>query len=191
MDINVLAKQYAEGKALEAISTAIEQAYINGYNDGMQHREKLILESIVDGVEYVDLDLPSQKMWSSSYIKDKDSRMFLPYIEASKLNIPTRKDFEELLTYCKVDYYLTKNINGIKFTGRNGGEIIIPYNRIKDDDFSKNREYFSFWIKDDEDSPTKSFAYSFSRDSTLTGAIRKTFMGYKLPIMLVKEGSKI
>ena len=186
MDINVLAKQYAEGKALEAISTAIEQAYINGYNDGMQHREKLILESIVDGVEYVDLDLPSHKMWSSSYVKDKDLYSLLPYFEASKLHIPTKEDFEELCAKCVMDYYLTKNVKGIQFTGINGNKIIIPYYKIKEKADEEYVDHFSFWIRDDNDSTTKSSAFNTSRED-IVGWIGKTYMGYKLPIMLVKE----
>lgn len=69
MNIKEKSKLYAEGKALEAISTAIEQAYEAGYHDGLKHYENERLEAIKDGVEYVDLGLPSGTMWSSCCIK--------------------------------------------------------------------------------------------------------------------------
>lgn len=191
MDIKEKAKEYAKGKALEAMTAAIEQAYADGYNDGMQHRENLILESIVDGVEYVDLQLPSGKMWSSSYVKDKDQYSLLPYIETSKLNIPTKEDFDELCKYCAKDYYLTKDVKGIQFTGVNGNKIIIPYHKSEDKADEVFTEHFTFWIRDDDDSTLKSKAFNTSRKEGIVGYVNKTFMGYKLPIMLVKEGSKI
>ena len=97
MDIKERAKQYAESKALEAITSAIEQAYADGYNDGLKHRENEELELIKEGVEYVDLGLPSGTLWSSTCIRDKSNiRRQLPYIEASKLSIPTKAQFLEL-----------------------------------------------------------------------------------------------
>ena len=189
MDITEKAKNYAEGKALNAITTAIEQAYADGYNDGMQHREKLILDSIVDGVQYVDLDLPSKKMWSSTYIQDKKLQVpkELTYSEASKLNIPNEEDFLELLKNCAADYYLTKDIKGIQFTGINGEKIIIPYFKIKEKADPESGDHFNFWIKDDGDSPNKNNAFNAIRREGVIGYFTKTFMGYKMPVMLVKE----
>lgn len=191
MDIKEKAKEYAEGKALEAMTAAIEQAYINGYNDGMRHRENLILESIVDGVEYVDLDLPGGKMWSKTYVKDKDIYSVMPYIEASKLNIPTKKDFEDLYAYCAKDYELMKKGSGIRFTGKNGNTILVPYYEIREIFHNDTSEHFHFWLKDEEEDSQKNYAYNSVKDTYLVGEVAKIFMGYKLPIMLVKEGSKI
>ena len=67
------AKEYAEGKALSAMTSAIEQAYIDGYNagfqDGLNHQKPPI--EVIDGVEYVDLGLPSGTKWSKTYFYDK------------------------------------------------------------------------------------------------------------------------
>ena len=191
MNIIEKSKEYAKGKAFEAMTAAIEQAYADGYNDGMQYRENLILESIVDGVEYVDLQLPSGKMWSSSYVKDKDIYSLLPYIEASKLNIPTKEDFEELCAYCAKDYYLTTKIKGIQFTGINGNKIIIPYYKIFEKSDQEYVDHFTFWIRDDDDSTLKNNAFSTFKKVGIVGCVGKNFMGYKLPIMLVKEVSEI
>jgi hypothetical protein len=54
MNITERSKEYAKGKALDAITAAIEQAYADGYNDGLKHLENEKLEAIKDGVEYVD-----------------------------------------------------------------------------------------------------------------------------------------
>ena len=69
MDIKEKAKMYAEGKAIDAISAAIEQAYTDGYNEGLKHYENEKLESIVDGVEYKDLMLSSGTKWATAYLK--------------------------------------------------------------------------------------------------------------------------
>ena len=191
MDITEKSKEYAKGKAFEAMTAAIEQAYADGYNDGMQHRENLILESIVDGVQYVDLKLPSGKWWSSTYIKDKDHYSVLPYIEASKLNIPTKEDFEELYAYCAKDYELIKKGSGIRFTGTNGNTILVPYYEIREIYHNDALEHFHFWIKDDEEDFQKNYAYNSVKDTYLVGEVAKIFMGYKLPVMLVKEKSEI
>ena len=70
MEIIERGKKYAEGKALSALSSVIEQAYIDGYNDGLKHLEIEKLEAMKEGVEYVDLDLPSGTLWSSRYVND-------------------------------------------------------------------------------------------------------------------------
>lgn len=191
MDITEKSKEYAKGKAFEAMTAAIEQAYADGYNDGMRHRENLILESIVDGVEYVDLDLPGGKMWSKTYVKDKDFFSLMPYIEASKLNIPTKKDFEDLYAYCAKDYELMKKGSGIRFTGTNGNTILVPYYEIREIYHNDTSDHFHFWLKDDEEDSNKNYAYNSVKDTYLVGEVAKIFMGYKLPVMLVKEVSEI
>ena len=50
MDIIEKSKEYAKGKAIDALTAAIEQAYVDGYNDGLKHFENARLESFVDGV---------------------------------------------------------------------------------------------------------------------------------------------
>ena len=77
MDIREKAKQYADGKALSAINAAIEEAYAEGYKagyeDGYAKREEVNPIVLNDGVEYVDLALPSGTKWSSCCLKRDDS----------------------------------------------------------------------------------------------------------------------
>ena len=187
MDITEKSKEYAKGKAFEAMTAAIEQAYADGYNDGMQHRENLILESIVDGVEYVDLDLESGLLWSSTYLKKNDRYSLLPYIEASKLHIPTKENIDELFRLCAIDYNNVNKSEGIRFTGRNGRTLIIPYLHVEEIKYDNYRLHFHFWLKDDEENENKNYAYNDVKDDNIVGNVAKIFMGYKLPVMLVKE----
>ena len=86
MEISEKAKKYAEGKAVDAISAAIEKAYIDGYNDGLKHYENERLESFIDGIVYKDLKLPSGTKWASGYVKDKGFIGKFSYEEACKQN---------------------------------------------------------------------------------------------------------
>lgn len=184
MDISEKAKKYAEGKAIDAISAAIEQAYADGYYDGLKHYENERLESIVDGVEYIDLKLTSGTKWASGYLKEKASLGWFAYEDASKLNLPTKEDFEELCKECAIDNYLYTNNKGIMFTGKNGKKIEIPYikaEHVTDDNVISS---ISFWLKNDGDNIQKTYARVNEHKKILD---MKTFMGYKLPVLLVRK----
>ena len=187
MNILEKAKKYADEKALKAINAVVEQAYIDGYNDGMRHRENLILENIQEGVEYVDLGLPSGTLWSSKYVSEKNKRRnYLPYLEASKLNIPTKGQFEELCLECQLSYIITTKVKGITFTGITGNSITIEYSYVSGINAPGNWESFIFWLQDDDESKEKACAFLSPKGNELKGTIIKAFMGLKLPIMLVK-----
>ena len=182
MNITEKSKEYAEGKAIDAISAAIEQAYVDGYNDGLKHYENERLESIVDGVEYIDLKLTSETKWASGYLKEKASLGWFAYEDASKLNLPTKEDFEELCKECAIDNYLYTNNKGIMFTGKNGKKIEIPYIKaihVTDDNVNDS---IAFWLKNEGEDTQKEYARVNSSRKVLDV---KTFMGYKLPVLLV------
>jgi len=185
MNITEKAKQYAKGKAMEAITTAIEQAYADGYNDGLKHLENEQLEAVKDGVEYVDLGLKKGTLWSSGYIKyDAGRTNRMPYMEASKLNLPTKEQFEELCRECFAEHREVYKFSGIIFTGINGGSIRIGYSRH--DIIALDCNSFIFWLKDDEDSVEKLAAYVKIENNKATPLFTKVFMGLQLPVMLVK-----
>lgn len=184
MDINERGKKYAEGKALSALNAAIEQAYIDGYNDGLKHLENEKLEAIKEGVEYVDLDLPSGTLWSSSCLNDGENTRKLPYVEASKLSIPTEEQYEELFTNCEMDLEMRGlETIGIKFTGRNGKFITIQKKPKKPID----PPVYCFWLKDDSESKEKSCAKMSIINGYKAHYTEKVFMGNNLPVMLVKR----
>ena len=185
MDLIEKAKAYAGERTLKGINSLVEQAYLDGYNDGLKHYENEKLESIKDGVEYVDLGLPSGTLWSSMILKNSQNiTKELPYIEASKLNIPTKDQFEELFMECHHSpyYYQSAESKGLIFTGKNGNSILIEYAVIVS--YGKPKGMY-FWLKDDKDSNVKLSARTNVKDRKLISAVDNIFMGLKLPVMLV------
>lgn len=187
MNIIEKAKEYADEKALNSIKAIVEQAYLDGYNDGLKHYENEKLERIKDGVEFVDLGLPSGTLWSSMRLKNAQNiTIVLPYIEASKLNIPTKEQFEELFMEChhRYNYYKSTEIDGLIFTGKNGNSILIEYATIVGHSKTKR---LCFWLKDEKESNVKLSANTNIRDRKLIAAFDNIFMGLNLPVMLVMK----
>ena len=186
MDINERSKEYAEGKALSALNAAIEQAYKDGYNDGLKHLELERLEVIKEGVEYVDLGLPSGTLWSSICISDGLKSRLFPYTEASKLSIPTKEQFEELIHNCKhQSIYGVNSVDGYFFIGKSGKRITVPFVEIEE--ISRGIKNFYFWLRDDNASDCRDSAVNSYRNAESPFTTEKIFMGYKLPVMLVKN----
>ncbi len=190
MDINERSKEYAEGRALSALNAAIEQAYKDGYNDGLKHLELERLEAIKEGVEYKDLKLKSGTLWSSSYVKDEIGFVRrIPFMEASQLSLPTEEDYKELFIECKVRYITQSNYQGVVFTGINGESVFIEYT---DDEGGQWRqgyaESFRFWLNEngEKDSEKKAAAIGLLAKGPIPH-IHSMFMGLRLPIMLVKK----
>lgn len=183
MDISEKAKKYAEGKALDAISAAIEQAYTDGYNEGLKHYENEKLESIVDGVEYKDLMLSSGTKWASGYLKDKKLVGMFSYLEACKFSLPSKEDFEELRRECAIDFKNYTHNKCIRFTGKNGEIIELPCVKVDDNVYDS----ISFWLKNEGEDTPKEYARVNSSRKVLDV---KTFMGYKLPVLIVLKKDK-
>lgn len=189
MDINEKAKMYAEGKALDAITSAIEKAYAEGYKDGYKDCiAKAGIEppvEIVDGITYVDLGLPSGKKWSFAYLKFNGSSKNLTYEEASKYNIPTKDDYLELVKSCEM--IPKKNWDNKvyiwDFLGKTNGKFIEIYKTYADTASStKEYESFVFWLRDNNPEGDERLC----ADGSSKDLLGKVCMGYKLPIMLVK-----
>ena len=188
MDIVKKSKEYAEGKALEAISSAIEQAYADGYKDGLHHLENERLESLKTGVTYVDLGLPSGTLWSSQCLTKGKGIEKLPYLEAAKLKIPTVDQYEELCNECKIvlhhmDNNILKDVICYEFIGKNGKSIFISSYM----NFDINvRDSYYFWLKDDDEGSEKDCACLWGKEEFGLPFKHKVFMGLKSPVMLVK-----
>lgn len=192
MDIKEKAKNYAEGKALEAITSAIEEAYAkgykDGYNDGYNNKDKINPIEVVDGVKYVDLDLPSGKKWSFECLIDTSDR-YKPfkkftYEEASKLNIPTKEDFLELINHCKLKGVGdgTKAPEKWNCISKNGEFIKLQKTKAVTGSDTLPFPSFVFWLKDgSQEGDERLCANGYA-----SGYLGKVYMGYKLPVMLVK-----
>lgn len=188
MDIKERSKAYANGKALDALSAVIEQAYADGFNDGMNYLQIQKQEAIKNGVEYVDLELTSGTLWSSGYVNESHlPQNRLPYIEASKLNIPTTDQFLELCNECFATEILSKEFRGTIFKGKNGNSIRLRFVTIDEIENSKYTDYFRFWLKDGEELNMALHAKNYQYDKNkVTPICQKLFMGISLPVMLVK-----
>lgn len=146
MDITEKAKEYAQGKALEAMTAAIEKAYADGfkdgYDDGLANRERPQSERKYENLSYVDLELPSGTKWTSGYLTYTDGTLaLLKYDEARIFNLPTKEQYQELLD--NTDQLL---MNSDKFIGTifvskvNGAKLYIP--KVKKSD------NYVFWLRD-------------------------------------------
>lgn len=187
MDIKERSKEYAKDKALDAMTAAIEQAYEDGYNDGLKHYENERLESFVDGIEFKDLRLENGTRWAADYVRDNGLVGLFPYMEACKFNLPTKKDFEELCKECKIDFYNYSTNKCIRFTGKNGEIIELPCVKVPNVTEDNVYDSISFWLKN----PGENTEIEYARiDSSRKVLDVKTFMGYKLPVLLVRKVQK-
>ncbi len=166
-------KQYAESKVLEALTSVVERAYTDGYNDGVS-QQKLAIPVKEDGVEYVDLDLPSGTLWATDYLRDEDGKVIkFVYDDAAKYELPTLEDIKELEMYC------CPKSRG--WFGRKGGEIELE--KLEKKEYRK-AYYTYFWLKGDDTNPTNKPVLLFSS----TGFhIESLFMGTRFPVLLVKH----
>ena len=105
MDITEKAKTYVASQT-EAFANAIEKAYMQGYNDAVEENSKEHIKIIEDGVEYIDLGLPSGTLWALNNPK------FVAYHDSQKLNIPTKEQIDELAKFVRWETY---NTYGPKF----------------------------------------------------------------------------
>ena len=189
MDINERAKQYAEGKVREALTSAVEQAYIKGYEAGYAeglNRNEVTNQGIVtiDGLEYVDLNLPSGTLWSKNYIVSPEgTSLYLKYYEAAKLHIPTTTQFRELETYCSKEIMVVKgNVCGIRYKSReNNAYLDLHYCMGFKDKEPINLGSFGFWLWTMRDQNMK-----FANIATIKEAIFED-IDLKIPVMVVSK----
>lgn len=205
--MNVLeqAKKFAEGKANQAITKAIADAYIEGYRAGYKDREEEIPMDFRDKkTEYVDMGLPSRTLWSADYEhkQGEDSYLYLPYGKAEYFKLPTKEQWDELFTLCKWEHvfkqgdYLSQLgnfeqiYNGVNCVGPNGQVLSFKTTgRITTSSIRDIRAIF-FWQKDDCDSSTKCAIHIFQSYNLISATadieVSNAFIGYKLPIRLVR-----
>lgn len=78
--------------------------------------------------EYVDLGLPSGTLWADRNLIGFHGATLLDSSLVS-LNLPVRKDFEELMSEC--DSVWNETFGGITFTGKNGKSVFFPADGFK------------------------------------------------------------
>ena len=187
MNIAEKSKEYAEGKALNAFSAVIEEAYAEGYKagyqDGYDTRDKTSPIELEYGVSYLDLGLPSGLLWSSDFLKDKQgSILYFTYDEAAKLNIPTKEQFKELFSNCNIFKRESYKFKGSVILGRNGNAIELRQNLICKGKECNFQDSFTFWLKDDEGNNNYRYCAKANKDSQ----IGLEYMGCRMPVLLVR-----
>lgn len=190
MNVLETAEKYAEGKANQAITKAIADAYIEGYKAGNKDREEeKPMEPSDNKTEYVDLGLPSGTLWASDYEKLGGKYVYLPYEKANRMNLPTEKQWQELKACCKMEYddynSLDRKYNEVIFIGPNGNSITftnIAYVKAK----LVNSDEILFWLQNNGgDSENNAVSINIKEINKKLGPI-KCFTGFKLPIRLVR-----
>ena len=196
MDIIELADKYAEGKANQAITQAIADAYVEGYKAGYKDRENEISMEFRDcKTNYVDLGLPSGTLWSTDYEKQDGKYLYLPYMKARQMNLPTKEQWEELLELCRWDLILEKRHGSywVNCVGPNGQVLTFYAHGMQTTsyiNYYKYKEIF-FWIRDNCNNEEKQTVHICEEKVTEYEANMKkeligVFSGFHLPVRLVR-----
>ena len=189
------ANEYAEGKVTKASSQVVADAYMAGYDAGYQDGyNKVVKDSVTEGVEYVDLGLPSRTLWASDYVKDdNDKAIYVAQENSADYEIPTYEQFKELMDECKWEQKSEKNWTESGFyhwhewaicLGPNGNKITFEKTGIYEATDSRTRtSEILFWLNN------KEYFHRNCASITLNDLnvdSENVFSGYKLPIRLVK-----
>ena len=194
------ANNYAIEKTNLVMAKAISQAYADGYRDGYADREKEIPVDLRDGnTEYVDLGLPSGTLWSADFEKTDGKTIYQTYENAEALSIPTTEQCKELLELCDWESEISsgsmRQLKKIICIGPNGNLIHFQVKGfITSDKIVYEWSDSVFWIKTDNPNGSERNAVILNnrdekglRCRKFSKNIVEAFMGYKLPIRLVKS----
>ena len=201
MNIEERAAKYAAERANKVFADALAEAYKDGYRDGYNdHKDNPMVElmSDYDEVEYVDLGLPSGTLWSKDYLRKDGKIIYLPFCEAKKFTLPTEEQWKELRTYCRPTHLTVSPKFNYAFTSRIGSGIM--FEKCSDCyDGNGFNTFFAdvlrFWLNEKVDevnwigrivrliNPKE----RKNTDKVDPNELRSMFVGYKLPVRLVKQ----
>ena len=199
-ELKDMAAQYAAENTNSFLSQVLAQAFADGYRKGYKDREDEIPVDLRDGnTEYVDLGLPSGTLWSADFEKTDGKTIYQTYENAEALSIPTTEQCKELLELCDwecdISYGSMCQLKKIICIGPNGNLIsfrVLGF--ITSDKINHGLTDSVFWAKTVNPHGAERDAVILSnRDEKglscrkFSKYIGKAFMGYKLPIRLVKN----
>ena len=189
-ELRLKANEYAEKNVLkvfkEALADAYSNGYLAGYNDCLDDHNLVISDS---KTEFVDLGLSSGTLWANDYKKVDSRNAYLTYIEASKLDIPTEEQCDELFEECR---WITgkDNVSGhcIDCIGPNGKSIrfhLTGYKKTVEEASFRSGAYF--WVNNDSEGVEReSVKLIIGKYKDIKRIYSEIFMGYRLPVRLVK-----
>lgn len=199
-DIQERAENYAAEKMNDLMAKAIAQAYADGYRDGYKERdsESVKLDSIEGEICVHDLGLPSGTLWSLHYLENEEEETnYLPYIKAAKLGLPSKDQVDELIENCRWQGEFSStgmSFYGAFCIGANGEKISFNSCGYKEDEKKVGAPYYGggsayFWIHDEEEGDEKNAVRIYSVENGKPKLeIVKIFSGYKLPVLIVRNG---
>ena len=198
-ELNDIAAQYAADNADRFLTQLIAQSFADGYRQGYKDREDEIPVSLRDGnTEFVDLGLPSGTLWSSDYEKIDGKTIYQTYENVEAMSIPTYEQCKELLELCDWESEISsgsmRQLKKIICIGPNGNLIHFQVKGfITSDKIVYEWSDSVFWIKTDNPNGSERNAVILNnrdekglRSRKFRQVIGEAFMGYKLPIRLVK-----
>ncbi len=175
METTEKAKTYVASQS-EAFANAIEKAYMQGYNDAVEENSNEHIKIVEDGVEYIDLGLPSGTLWALKNPK------IISYHESQKINIPTKEQIEELARFVRWDYYEATRELDFHFIDIKGNKYYIKQPYFKNPDLSD--KYLHMWYREELDEKGNATVIDlWSKNSLSTSSC---FPGYKACAFLVK-----
>lgn len=178
-ELRVKSNNYAEENVNTVLKEAFAKVYSDGYRDGYKDRDDEIPVDLRDNkTEFVDLGLQSGTLWAKDFEKDGDSILFVPYTQAKRYNIPTREQWEELVSCCEWGLYGQV----FRCTGKNGETLDFPKTgRIMTTYSDGDKSYL--WLLEETVENKNSLVCLYS---PWNRKIEESFMGYKYPIRLVR-----
>lgn len=198
-ELKVLANSYAEENVINVLKESFAKVYADGYRDGYKAREEEISVVFHDNhAEFIDLGLPSGTLWSSDYERINGKLSYQIYDDVEVLSIPTVKQCQELLDFCswesEISFGSNPTIKKIICVGPNGNKInfcLTGY--IKIDSVYHQITDSAFWAKFEGQNFSNKKAVLISnrdehncRSRKLKRELLDVFMGYRLPVRLVK-----
>lgn len=190
---------YAEENVINVLKEAFAKVYADGFREGYKAREEEIPIVFHDNqTEFIDLGLPSGTLWSSDYERINGKLSYQIYDNVEVLSIPTVKQCQELLDLCSwesdISFGSNPTIKKITCVGPNGNKInfcLTGY--IKTDSVFRQITDSTFWAKFEGNSFSNKKAVLISnrdehncRSRKLKRELLDAFMGYRLPVRLVK-----
>lgn len=186
IELKEKASIYTEENVINVLKEAFAKVYADGYCDGYKDCQNHVSVNLrISNTEYVDLGLPSGTLWSTDFEKEDGNICYMTYDDASQLDIPTKRQWDELVNRC---YWKCNNMpEGIFYecVGPNGKVLKFQssgYIETDKDIVNSSRSYF--WYNNNEGEA------SISNAATIWGGVNRKnvhkFKGFKIPVRLVK-----
>ena len=184
-ELKELSANYATEKTNEMMSQIVAQAFADGYRMGYKDREDEIPVDLRDGkTEFVDLGLPSGTLWSADYEKCDGKTLFLTYEKAAEFCLPSEEQCLELISLCRWTYTRT---SGFLCIGPNGNNIRFRHTGfMKIEGKSIYFDHCYMWVDVNSSGTIKKGMIQSKSAQGEVMEISDVFMGYRLPIRLVK-----